>query len=542
MSVFDYIIIGAGAAGCTLANRLGEDLTKSILVIEAGPMDWNLMIHIPAGVYSAWRNPRLNWNYVTDADPKVAGRGIEMPRGRVLGGSTSINSMVYMRGHPKDYDRWASEHGLVDWTYRRCLPYFRAGETFSGGADDWRGGDGPLGVTKSDFDNPLYDAFVEAGGQAGQGQTRDPSGFQPEGVARLDATKRWGRRSSAAVAHLRPALKRGNVTLLTRAMVQKIQLERARAVAVEVRHRGRTRRIEAGHIILSGGALNSPQTLMLSGIGPADHLRSHGITPLVDLPGVGQNLQDHATVIMEWESLKSFPIHRVDHPLRKGLAGAQWVFTRKGMASSSIWEAGGLIRGNHSVDYANLQYHFAPVGAAYDGNRIQLNQSFALHIDLLRPRSRGAVRLRSANPCDKPSLAFNYFDVPEDLAQLVEGVHKARALVAQPAFDGLRGAELAPSANVTTDADIAAWIRTILTSDFHPSGTCRMGHCSDAVVDDHFAVRGVQGLSVVDASIMPAIPSGNLNAPTQMIAARAADIIANRPPLPPEAPAFAFQT
>ena len=540
MSSFDYIIIGAGAAGCTLANRLGEDTSKSILILEAGPMDWDLMIHMPAGVYSAWRNPRINWNYLADVDPGVAGRQVEMPRGRVLGGSTSINSMVYMRGHPLDYDRWAREHGLSDWTYDQCLPYFKAGETYAGGASEWRGGDGPLGVVKGDYDNPLYDAFVEAGEQAGQGRTEDPNGFDPEGLSRLDATKRYGRRCSAAVAHLRPALKRGNVTLMTRAMVERIELDGPRAVAVHFQHKGAVRRIEGGHIILSGGTLNSPQTLMLSGIGPADHLRAHGIEPVVDLPGVGQNLQDHATVIMEWESLKSFPIHRIDHPIRKGLAGAQWVFTRDGIAASNIWEAGGLIRGNDTVAYPNLQYHFAPVGAAYMGTKIQLNQSFAVHVDILRPRSRGAVSLRSANPADKPSLAFNYLAEASDLQELIEGVHKARALVAQPAFDGLRGREMAPSADLQTDADIGTWIREILTSDFHPCGTCRMGHGEDAVVDDHFNVHGMEGLSVVDASVIPSIPSGNLNAPTQMIAARAADYIAGKPQRPAQRASFAF--
>lgn len=541
MAGFDYIIIGAGSAGCVLANKLGADPSKSILILEAGPMDRDLMIHIPAGVYKAWRDPKLNWNYMTQDEPELGARPVFMPRGRVVGGSSSINSMVYMRGHPLDYDAWASDLGLRDWSYDHCLPYFKAGETYAGGADAYRGGAGPLGTCRGSFENPLYDAFVEAGGQAGQGRSDDLNGYNPEGVARFDATKRDGRRCSAAVAHLRPALKRGNVTLLTGAMVKRVKIEGNRAGGVVFDHKGGERVVEAGEVILSGGAINSPQVLMLSGIGPADHLAAHGIEVKVNLPGVGQNLQEHATIILQYESLKRFAIHEIDAPWRKAAVGAQWVFTRKGMAASNIWEAGGLIRGNADVAYPNLQYHFGPVGFAYEGNKISVTQGFSVHVDLLRPRARGEIRLASGNPMDKPLMQFNFLSDPRDLQHLVEGVHMTRSLVSQSAFDGLRGAEWMPGPQVRSDAEIADWIRANLETDFHPSGSCQMGHGLDAVVDNQMRVHGVEGLRVVDASVMPRVVSGNLNAPTQMIAARAADYIAGVAQLVPERPAFAFE-
>ena len=540
---YDYIIIGAGSAGCVLANELGANPAHKVLVLEAGPVDRHLLIHMPAGVYHTWRNPALNWNYTTNGEAALQQRNIDMPRGKVAGGSSSINSMVYMRGHPLDYDRWASEHGLTHWRYADCLPYFKACEHYASGGDTWRGGSGRLGVCRGSFDNPLYDAFLSAGESAGQGHSSDLNGYNPEGVARFDATKRHGRRCSAAVAHLKPALKRGNVTLLSHAQAQQIVFAGDTATGVKYQHAGQQKTALASQeVLLCGGAINSPQLLMVSGIGNANHLRKQGITPRVHLPDVGQHLQDHASVIVEYESLKQYPVHRVDRPLHKAAAGLQWVFTRDGIAASNIWEAGGLIRSNDDVPYPNIQYHFGPVGVAYSGNTISLSQAFSIHVDQLRPHSRGEVTLNGPTIDTPPSITGNYLTRQHDMNEMVEGILKVRELVSQSAFDGLRGRELAPGPDITSQADLINWIQRVAGTDFHPCGTCRMGVGSNSVVDTHFRVHGCQHLRVIDASVIPQIPSGNLNAPVQMIASRAAATISGAEPLPPQFAHFAFQS
>ena len=539
---YDYVIVGAGSAGCVLANKLGEDKKYKILVLEAGPMDYNLMIHIPAGVYNAYRNPKINWNYLTENEPELYDRNVPMPRGKVVGGSSSINSMVYMRGHPLDYDRWQSECGLKDWSYDQCLPYFKEGENSDRGENQWRGGSGNLGVTKGSFNNPLFDALEEAGRQSGQGYSEDLNGFNPEGIARLDATRKHGRRCSAAVAHLKPALARGNITLLTKAQVTKINIIGNSVAGVTFKHKGKLHSVEAGkEVILSGGAINSPHLLMLSGIGPSKHLKEHGIEVHADLPGVGQNLQDHSCIVLQYACKKSFPIHKVNQPHRKLATGIRWVFTRKGLATSNIWESGGLIKSSPNATYPDIQYHFGPVGFEYNGDKITLLQAFAIHVDQLRPRSRGQVTLKSGNPFEKPLMTFNYLQDPEDLAEMANGFKKARELISQPAFDEFRGVELIPGPEVQSDADIEHFIRGAAETDYHASCTCAMGDGEMAVVDDQMKVRGIENLRVVDASVMPQIVSGNLNAPTQMIAARAADMILGKPQLKPIKTTFAFE-
>lgn len=541
--IVDYVIIGAGSAGCVLANRLSEDSANEVIVVEAGPMDRNLMIHIPAGVYKVYKDKRINWNYETEEEAELFQRRVDMPRGKVVGGSSSINAMVYMRGHPKDYDRWASEFGLDQWTYARCLPYFRRCESSDREPNQWRGTNGPLGVCQGRLQNPLFDAFLQAGEQAGQGRTDDSNGYQPEGVARLDSTKRNGQRCSAAVAYLKPALTRKNLWLETHALAHRVLFEGNRAVGIEYEHKGVLHTIHVRkEVILSGGAINSPHLMMLSGVGPADHLRQHGINVVLDLPGVGQNLQDHAKFDLSFECTKPVTIHKINNPVRKALAGAQWLFNRSGIAASNIWEAGGLVSGNADVPYPNLQYHFGPVGIEYVGDKIKLDQAFILQTDLLRPDSKGHMELASASPSDKPHLHFNYLAEESDRRQLVEAVQRMRDLVAQPAFDEFRGREKTPIAHSTSYKDIEAWIRSVAETDFHPCATCRMGHDDMAVVDGEMRVHGLDGLRVVDASVMPQIVSGNLNAPTQMIGERAADFIRDIPQLTPEYARFSFDT
>lgn len=523
---FDYIIVGAGSAGCVLANRLSEDAGNSVLILEAGPMDNKLLIHIPAGVYSVYKDPSINWNYQTEPEPWLDQRSIELPRGKVLGGSSSINSMVYMRGHPNDYDRWASEFGLEKWSYAQCLPYFKKCESSDRGENQWRGVSGPLGVSQAKAENPLFDAFLEAGTQSGQGRSDDLNGFKPEGLARFDSTTKNGRRSSAAVAHLKPALSRPGLRLETSVLVHRILIENGRAIGIEYKHRGEIKHAHAAkEVIISCGAIKSPQLLMLSGIGPAEHLRQHDIGLVHHLPGVGQNLQDHLGIVGAYKCTKPVTIDRVSRPINKLITGIQWLATRKGLGASNIWEAGGLISGNSGVKYPNLQYHFGPFHAEYSGTRIKLNQAFSIHVDQLRPKSKGYIGLNSADPADKPAAHFNYLDHEDDLKDLIDGVKLTRELIAQPAFDEFRGAQLTPGPAISSDREIATWIKATSSTDYHPSCTCRMGHDEQSVVDAELKVRGIDGLRVIDASVMPRIVSGNLNAPTQMIAERAADYI-----------------
>ena len=539
---FDYVIIGAGSAGCVLAGKLSESGAYDVLLLEAGPPDRNLMIHIPAGVYSAYRNPKINWNYDSAAEPALNNRSVWTPRGKVLGGSSSINSMVYMRGHPRNYDGWAQEFDLPAWKFENCLPYFRAGETSDRGADAWRGDSGPLQVSKSRHQSPLIDAFLEAGTETGQGRSEDLNGYRPEGLSRLDATIGNGQRCSAAVAYLKPARARRNLTVQTGAAVRHVGVRGNRANEVHYSHRGvactaRARR----EVILSGGAINSPQILLRSGIGPEDHLQASGITTKVRLAGVGRNLQDHPTMVLQFESKKAFEMHRLNNPLQKISAGWNWMTRREGVATSHIWEAGGLVRSHDNADLPDIQYHFSPTGFEEKRNGFRVTQGFSFHIDLLYPRSRGRVELNPDDHFGKPVIRFNYMDDAADLTGMMNGVKQARAVTNAPAFAGLNGGETGAMAQARTDDEITSVIMQECATDYHPSCSCRMGYDDDAVVDEWGRVHGVEGLRVVDSSIMPRIIGGNLNGPTQMMASRVADHILGRQQLAPERARFSFQ-
>lgn len=530
----DYIVVGAGSAGCVLASRLSEDSGTRVEVLEAGPRDWSIFIHMPAAFAWPLKNDRYNWYYETEPEPWMDERRMYCPRGRVIGGSSSINGMVYQRGHPLDYDGWAAD-GLEDWNYRHVLPYFRRAETREAGADAWRGGDGPLKVSSPALANPLFRAFIDAGVQAGYPYTPDMNGQQQEGLGPMEMTTWRGRRWSAAMAYLRPAASRPNLSVRRRVLVTRVLFEGERAVGVEYRQDGATHRLHAGReVILCGGAINSPQLLMLSGIGPAEELGQVGIDVRLDAPGVGRNLQDHLELYVQHVCTKPVSLYPLLRPWNQVAAGVQWLLTRGGPCASNQFEAGGYIRSRDEFTHPNLQYHFLPLAISYDGRSAAEEHGFQAHVGPMRPASRGWVKLRSADPGEAPLIRFNYNQEESDRREMREAVRLTREIFAQPAFDPYRGPELAPGASAKSDDEIDAFVRARAESAYHPSCTCRMGTDAGAVVDAEGCVRGVEGLRVVDASIMPRIVSGNLNVPTIMMAEKLADRILGRAPLPAE--------
>ncbi|HAW48107.1 MAG TPA: choline dehydrogenase [Roseovarius sp.] len=533
----DYVIVGAGSAGCAMAYRLGE-AGKSVLVIEHGGTDAGPFIQMPAALSYPMNMARYDWGYKSEPEPHLDNRRLVVPRGKVIGGSSSINGMVYVRGHAMDFDHWR-DSGAEGWSYADVLPYFRRMETWHdgghGGDTYWRGKTGPLHVSRGPRKNPLFRAFVEAGQQAGYQTTDDYNGEQQEGFGPMEQTVHAGRRWSAANAYLRPALQRPNVTL-TRALAQRVLIEDGRATGVEVLRGGRPEVIRARcEVILAASSINSPKLLMLSGIGPAAHLAEHGIDVIADRPGVGGNLQDHLEVYVQMSASQPITLYKHWNILSKAVIGAQWLFFKKGMGASNQFESAAFIRSRAGIPYPDIQYHFLPIAVRYDGQAAAEGHGFQAHVGPMRSKSRGRVSLRSANPADNPKIVFNYMSHPEDWEEWRRCIRLTREIFAQDAFKPFVKHEIQPGADVQSDAEIDAFVREHGESAYHPCGTCRMGRAddSDAVVDPDGRVIGVDGLRVADSSIFPRITNGNLNAPSIMAGEKIADAVLGRR-LPPD--------
>ena len=538
MRTYDVVIVGGGSAGCALAARISADPSTSVLVLEAGRPDTILdpYIHMPAALTFPIGNKRYDWMYSSEPEPHMNGRRITAGRGKLLGGSSSINGMIFQRGNPLDYERWAADPGMQDWDFAHCLPYFKRMETCLAGADEYRGGSGPLTLERGPVSNPLFGAFFEAVQQAGYPITSDVNGYQQEGFAAFDRNVRRGRRWSAARAYLHPVMGRKNLTVRTRAQVARVVMDGTRAVGVEVLERGGgTSRILAGEVILSGGAFNTPQLLQLSGIGDAEFLRSVGVEPVHHLPGVGQNLQDHLEVYVQHACTQPVSLNPNLKFWKRPFIGAQWLFLRSGPGASNHFEGGGFTRSNDEVDYPNLMFHFLPIAVRYDGTAPAGGHGYQVHIGPMYSDARGSVTIRSSDPTQAPALRFNYLSTEQDKREWVEAIAVARSILGQEAFAGYSGGEISPGPEIASDEQILDWVRTDGETAYHPSCTARMGTDEMSVVDPtSMRVRGVEGLRVVDASAMPYVTNGNIYAPVMMMAEKAADLIMGNVPLEPE--------
>jgi choline dehydrogenase len=537
-SQYDFVIVGGGSAGSALANRLSADPDNRVLVLEAGRSDypWDVFIHMPAALTYPIGNRFYDWKYESEPEPFMNGRKIYHARGKVLGGSSSINGMIFQRGNPLDYERWAADPGMGAWDYAHCLPYFKKMETCLAGGGKWRGHEGPLVLERGPATSPLFQAFFEAVQEAGYQLTDDVNGYRQEGFAPFDRNVHRGRRLSAARAYLHPVMSRPNLTVETLAFGTKILFEGSRATGVEYRKgAGRGKTALGGEVILCGGAINSPQLLQLSGVGPADELGSLGIGVVQDLPGVGENLQDHLEVYVQHGSKLPVSVQPALKWQNRPWIGANWLFFRSGPGATNHFEGGGFARSNDDVAYPNLMFHFLPIAIRYDGSVPAGGHGYQVHIGPMYSDARGSVKIKSADPGTHPALRFNYLSTDQDRREWVEAIHVARHILSQPAFGKYDDGELSPGPGVESDQQILDWVAKDAETALHPSCTCKMGTTAESVVDPaSMRVHGVEGLRVVDASAMPYVTNGNIYAPVMMMAEKAADLILGNTPLPPE--------